>query len=91
MGAVARIGALEGVCSAYQSLNDLETPSVPERLLKGELLEEKSTPADQDEGVGRGQTGLLGLVLNSSDEGRNMRLSVGSREDGDKARFHSLS
>ena len=91
MGAVARVGALEGVCRAYQSLDDLEAPGVPERLLKGELLEEQSRPANQDEGVGRGQTGLLGLILNSSDEGRNLRLSVRSREDGDKARFHSLS
>jgi hypothetical protein len=88
---MTRIGALESVCGAYQSLDDLETPGIPERLLKGELLEEQSAPADQDEGVGGSQTGLLGLILNSSDEARNMGLGVGSREDGDEAQFYSLS
>jgi hypothetical protein len=91
VGAVTRIGALESVCSAYQSLDNLEAPDIPERLLKGELLEEQSAPADQDEGVGRSQTGLLGLILDSSDEARNMRLSVGCREDGNEAQFYSLS
>ena len=91
VGTVTRSGALESVCSANQSLDNLEAPRIPKRFLKSELLEEQSAPADQDEGVGRSQTGLLGLILNSGDEARDMRLGVGCREDGDKAQFHSLS
>jgi len=91
VGTVTRVGALEGVYSANQSLNDLEAPCIPERLLKSELLKEQSAPADQDEGVGRSQTGLLGLILDSGNEARDVRLSVGCREDGDQAQFHGLS
>ena len=54
-------------------------------------MQEQSAPADQDEGVGRSQTGLLGLILNSGDEARDMRLGTGCGEDGDKTQFHSLS
>jgi hypothetical protein len=72
-------------------LDNLETPRIPERLLEGELLEEQSTPADEDKCVGRSQTRLLGFVLDSSDEARHVGLGFGGREDGNEAQFHSLS